>query len=484
VPLRASQQVLVLPLPSCDDLKCRVYAALASCYRLAGAGKAAEARAALRHGMDLAATCRKRQGPAHRCGPASLGPPARATAALPDATRRTSPFGSTLWTGWLLHFALQSAALHASAGELSAALESCRGARSVAAEAGDRYGEAVCAAAAAHLHLLQAADPQPASGEAEALLARGGDGGSSDGLRLHLALLRVLSLLHEGDYRQAAAAIAPMQAAAARCGQAAGTGEGEDLVLQTLPPAARPPLLLLLSASCDRPWSSKLATAQAQLEQALRVAVGELGACGVAVGEEGGAGPLPVGEAQLSPRQRARARPFLLLALAAHEGLCHCALAASQLPAAAQQAGACRSLCARFPDTLKAQRPAALLAAGLYAHAAQCYGEAAALFAEAEQARGSAESKPAGERERTSADASPPFATASAPSPACARCAAPSARCRCCARAAPDARAPLVTRWAQTRPATPAASPRARCRSSPPPWWRCVRACARRPRRG
>ncbi len=56
---------MVLPLPSCDDLKCRVLAALASCYRLLGS-KPKELKAALRKGSDIATANRKKLAPTVR----------------------------------------------------------------------------------------------------------------------------------------------------------------------------------------------------------------------------------------------------------------------------------------------------------------------------------------------------------------------------------------------------------------------------------
>lgn len=63
--LRA-QQVVVLPLPSCDELKCRVFGTLASCYA-ALRTKPKELKAALRKGHDLAVANRKKQAPGARC---------------------------------------------------------------------------------------------------------------------------------------------------------------------------------------------------------------------------------------------------------------------------------------------------------------------------------------------------------------------------------------------------------------------------------
>jgi len=56
---------MLLPsLPSCDDLKCRVFSALARCYALAGSGK--KEQAVLRGGRELAASNRRRLSPAQR----------------------------------------------------------------------------------------------------------------------------------------------------------------------------------------------------------------------------------------------------------------------------------------------------------------------------------------------------------------------------------------------------------------------------------
>jgi hypothetical protein len=60
-----TQQVVVLPLPSCDDLKCRVFAALARCYALLGS-KPKELKAALRKGADIALANRSKLAPTVR----------------------------------------------------------------------------------------------------------------------------------------------------------------------------------------------------------------------------------------------------------------------------------------------------------------------------------------------------------------------------------------------------------------------------------
>jgi len=63
--LTPAKQVLLASLASCDDLKCRVFSALARCYSLAGAGQKKEL-GALRSGRELAAANRKRLAATHR----------------------------------------------------------------------------------------------------------------------------------------------------------------------------------------------------------------------------------------------------------------------------------------------------------------------------------------------------------------------------------------------------------------------------------
>lgn len=93
--LTPAKQVLLASLASCDDLKCRVFSALARCYSLAGAGQKKEL-GALRSGRELAAANRKRLAATHRRA-------ARALACRPS--RRSQPavdgLGAALWPAGL-----------------------------------------------------------------------------------------------------------------------------------------------------------------------------------------------------------------------------------------------------------------------------------------------------------------------------------------------------------------------------------------------
>lgn len=78
-----AQHVLVTPLAACDDLKCRILSALATCYRLSGPSKVGEEAKALQQGVQTAekalkpSASKKRGGAAtatagRRCGATQL----------------------------------------------------------------------------------------------------------------------------------------------------------------------------------------------------------------------------------------------------------------------------------------------------------------------------------------------------------------------------------------------------------------------------
>ena len=120
--------MLLAPLSSVDDTRCRVLSVLSSCWGLCEGNaerRAKEQKAALRAGRDLAAANRKKLAPASRRALAERSP------------LGAHPLRSALWSGWALHFALLSCAVHAQAGETAAAAESLREAREAAAESPD-----------------------------------------------------------------------------------------------------------------------------------------------------------------------------------------------------------------------------------------------------------------------------------------------------------------------------------------------------------
>lgn len=201
------QQVLVLPLPACDDLKCRVFSALADCYTLAGPGKGRELRAVLRTGRDLATAARAKGGPG--------------------------------WTAWTAHFSLHAAAAQAAAGEEKEACESAAAAGAAAAAAGDAHVHAACAACVAQLTLLRGEAATEAASGAEALATAAG----SRELVVHTALLHLLALLGEGNF-QAASDKADKLAASWGEGGEEGRGGSADAPTP-LSPLSRAMLLLV-----------------------------------------------------------------------------------------------------------------------------------------------------------------------------------------------------------------------------------------------
>jgi hypothetical protein len=63
--------VLVTPLAACDDLKCRILSALATCYRLSGPSKVGEEAKALQQGVQTAEKALKPSASKKRGGAAT-----------------------------------------------------------------------------------------------------------------------------------------------------------------------------------------------------------------------------------------------------------------------------------------------------------------------------------------------------------------------------------------------------------------------------